>query len=97
MPPSYRALTEGWIRAAASDVFCREPPAADTPLLPLENFIATCHIGGSTPEAMDRVGNAVVDQCFSCVGHCRKPSGKPTILAAEARQRKHCDFWQNIW
>lgn len=60
----FRALTEGWIRAAASDVFCREPPAADNPLLPLENFIATCHIGGSTPEAMDRVGNAVVDNVF---------------------------------
>ena len=64
----YRALTEGWIRGASSDVFCQEPPAEDTPLLSLENFIATCHIGGSTPEAMDRVGNAVVDHVFHALG-----------------------------
>lgn len=64
----YRALISGQIRGAASDVFAQEPPAPDNPLLSLENFIATCHIGGSTAEAMDRVGNRVVDNVFRALG-----------------------------
>jgi D-3-phosphoglycerate dehydrogenase len=64
----YDALTHGTIRGAASDVFDKEPPDPENPLLHLENFIATFHIGGSTYEAMDRVGNFIVSKVFQALG-----------------------------
>lgn len=64
----YTALTTGQIRAAASDVFAHEPPDKDNPLIHLENFIATFHIGGSTEEALDRVSNRAVDYVFEYTG-----------------------------
>lgn len=63
----YDALVRGTIRGAASDVFDKEPPDADNPLLRLENFVATFHIGGSTFEAMDRVGNYIVTKVFQAL------------------------------
>ncbi len=50
-----RALKEGWIQGAASDVFVREPPE-ESPLLGLDNFIATPHGAGYTQEALRAMG-----------------------------------------
>lgn len=61
----YKALVHGKIGAAASDVFLSEPPSADNPLVSLDNFIATPHIGGSTKESLERVGNEAVDNLFN--------------------------------
>ena len=41
-----RALAEGWIAAAGLDVVEHEPPAADNPLLKLENVVITPHAAG---------------------------------------------------
>lgn len=46
----YKALTEGKIAGAASDVFSKEPPG-DHPLVKLNNFVLTSHIGAFTEEA----------------------------------------------
>lgn len=57
----YDALVSGEIKAAASDVFVKEPIDKDNPLLKLENFIATVHIGINTVESLERVGMQAVD------------------------------------
>lgn len=50
-----RALREGWIAAAASDVLAHKPPKA-SPLLAFDSFVATPHIGADTIEATRRMG-----------------------------------------
>jgi phosphoglycerate dehydrogenase-like enzyme len=40
-----RALREGWIAAAAADVFEHEPLLLDHPLRSLPNFLGTPHLG----------------------------------------------------
>ena len=49
------ALKEKKIAGAAIDVFMKEPPAKDHPLLGLENVVLTPHLGASTDEAQTAV------------------------------------------
>ena len=56
----YESLVGGAIGGAACDVFADEPVSASHPLLALDNFIATPHLGANTEEALKRVGMAVV-------------------------------------
>jgi len=60
----YEALSGGKIFAAACDVFEVEPPTGAHPLVSLDNFIATPHLGANTDEAMLRMGMGVVDDIF---------------------------------
>lgn len=65
----YRALVSGQVAAAAMDVLASEPnftlsPGEQTfshPLLELDNFVYTPHLGASTAEASARVGFGVTD------------------------------------
>ena len=64
----YRSLVERRIAAAGLDVMEQQPPSPDDPLLSLDNVTLGMHVGGSTTEAMERTGHAVVDNVFEALG-----------------------------
>jgi D-3-phosphoglycerate dehydrogenase len=78
----FEALTGGKVAAAAFDVFEKEPPE-NHPLLTLENFVATPHLGASTVEAQEKVAVAIAEQIvdYLVAGTVRNAVNVPSIPA----------------
>jgi glyoxylate reductase len=60
-----KALKEGWIAAAALDVFEEEPLPPDHPLTKLNNVVLAPHIGSATKEAREAMTCAVLDNLLA--------------------------------
>jgi D-3-phosphoglycerate dehydrogenase / 2-oxoglutarate reductase len=63
------ALQQKRLAGAALDVFEKEPPQADHPLLHIEQVICTPHLGASTAEAQVNVSVAVAEQVLDYLLH----------------------------
>lgn len=61
------ALRHGQIRAAGLDVFEREPLNPDSPLLQLNNVVATPHIGSATHETREAMARCAVDNLLAAL------------------------------
>jgi phosphogluconate 2-dehydrogenase len=61
------ALQQNQIRAAGLDVFEREPLGPDSPLLQLNNVVATPHIGSATHETREAMARCAVDNLLAAL------------------------------
>ena len=57
----YRALKDGTLGGAGFDVFGVEPLPVESPLLTLENFVATPHVSSQTEESLWRIYKMAID------------------------------------
>jgi len=60
-----KALKSGQLSGAALDVFAKQPPGADHPLLALPQVIATPHIGAHTDGATNAMGWLALKDCLA--------------------------------
>jgi D-3-phosphoglycerate dehydrogenase len=67
------ALQEKRIAGAGLDVWDKEPPGPEHPLLQLDNVIATPHTAGMTPEARTKMGRIAAEQVLACLDGKRPP------------------------
>jgi D-3-phosphoglycerate dehydrogenase len=80
------ALKSGKVAAAAFDVFEKEPVDPKHPLLSLDNFTCTPHIGASTEEAQENVAIGIAEQFVDYFkrgiarGAVNVPSVPPEVL-----------------
>jgi D-3-phosphoglycerate dehydrogenase len=83
-----QALQDGWFAAAGLDVFEKEPPDPDNPLLQMENVILTPHVASAsarmTPESRRRMGQ---DIALVLSGRWPRTCVNPSVLESSGLQR----------
>ena len=67
------ALTSGHLMGAGLDVWDKEPPPLDHPLLKLENVVASYHTAGVTPEARRNMWALAAEQIVGIFKGGRPP------------------------
>jgi D-3-phosphoglycerate dehydrogenase/(S)-sulfolactate dehydrogenase len=82
------ALASGHVGGAALDVFEKEPVSPDNPLLGLDGFICTPHLGASTEEAQAAVAVGIAEQlaAFLTRGEVKNAVNVPS-MSREALER----------
>lgn len=73
-----RALDSGKVAGAAIDVFEKEPPVAESPLIQHPNAVVTPHLGASAAEAQERLSVDVAEQLITAL------KGEPVAYAVNA-------------
>ncbi|WP_455914917.1 2-hydroxyacid dehydrogenase [Pseudomonas syringae] len=66
-PALIAALQNGQIRAAGLDVFEQEPVSPDSPLLRMDNVVATPHMGSATHETREAMARCAVDNLLAAL------------------------------
>ncbi|PMY68897.1 MULTISPECIES: D-glycerate dehydrogenase [Pseudomonas] len=79
------ALQQRRIRAAGLDVFEREPLGHDSPLLQLNNVVATPHIGSATFETREAMARCAVDNLLAALAG-QRPANLVNPQAWERRK-----------
>ena len=64
----YDALVSGKLRGAGLDAFDPEPPAADNPLLRLDQVVVTPHIGGAVFDNVENVARHAIGNILKFLG-----------------------------
>jgi D-3-phosphoglycerate dehydrogenase/(S)-sulfolactate dehydrogenase len=82
------AIASGHVGGAAFDVFDKEPVSPENPLLKLDGFICTPHLGASTEEAQAAVAVAIAEQLAAYLtrGEVRNAVNVPA-MSREALER----------
>ncbi len=86
----YDALKDGKVAGAAFDVF-EEEPNTESPLLELDNFVATPHLGASTFEAQRKVSEDICRQIvdFLTKNTIRGALNFPQLEAGQLERYQH--------
>jgi D-3-phosphoglycerate dehydrogenase len=81
------ALRAGQLAGAGLDVWAKEPPPPDHPLLQLDNVVATQHTAGVTREARANIGRIAAEQLLGVLDGRRPPRLlNPEAWSAYARR-----------